>query len=193
VSQWNLSQNCWQDETCTAIARIFLQCADQDAHFMNTVITSDESWVCGYGLETKTQSSKWKTPGSPRPKEACQVWSKVKVMLTVFFDDEGIVHHEYAPDGKAVNKEYYIGVLHGLRDAVRHRWPALWKWGDRQLPHDNAPAHSLHLVENFLAKHQIPQVLHSPSSLEMALYDFFLFPKVNMLLKGNRFEDSVEM
>ena len=24
-------------------------------------------------------------------------------MLTVFFDHEGIVHHEYAPDGQAVN------------------------------------------------------------------------------------------
>jgi len=48
-------------------------------------------------------------------------------MLTVFFDCEGVVHHEYAPDGQAVNKEYYVKVLHGLRDAMRHRQPASWK------------------------------------------------------------------
>jgi len=32
-------------------------------------------------------------------------------MLTVFFDHEGIIHHEYTPDGQTVNKEYYIEVL----------------------------------------------------------------------------------
>jgi len=59
-------------------------------------------------------------------------------------------------------------------------------------PVTNAPAHSSHLVQNFL-DNQIPQVLHSPYSPEMALCDFFLFPKVKMLLKGNRFQDSVEI
>jgi hypothetical protein len=101
-------------------------------------------------------------------------------MWTVFFDHEGIIHHECVPDGQAVNKEYYVEVLHGLRDALRHRRPSSW-----QLPHDNDPAHSSHLVQNFLAnKHQIPQVLHSSCSPEMALCDFFLFPKVKMQLKG---------
>jgi len=115
-------------------------------------------------------------------------------MWTVFFDHEGIIHHEYTPDGQTVNKEYYVKILHGLRDALRHRRPASWKCGDRQLPRDNAPAHSSHLVQNFLAnKRQIPQVLHSLYSPEMALCDFFLFPKVKLLLKGNRFQDLVEI
>jgi hypothetical protein len=50
-----------------------------------------------------------------------QVQSKVKVMLTVFFDHKGIVHYEYAPEGHTVNKKYYVEVLHWLRDAVRCR------------------------------------------------------------------------
>jgi hypothetical protein len=36
-----------QKETCLAVARDLLQCADQDANFTKTMITSDESWVCG--------------------------------------------------------------------------------------------------------------------------------------------------
>jgi hypothetical protein len=44
-------------------ARDLLQCADQDTNFMKTIITSDESWVCEYDLETKAQISQWKTPG----------------------------------------------------------------------------------------------------------------------------------
>ena len=31
-------------------------------------------------------------------KKGRQVWRKTKVMLLAFFDSEGIVHHEYAPD-----------------------------------------------------------------------------------------------
>ena len=31
--------------------------------------------------------------------------SKTKVMLLAFFDSEGIVHHEYAPDRQTINKD----------------------------------------------------------------------------------------
>src|SRR5215469_14986667 len=56
--------------------------------------------VYGCDPETKQQSSQWKGPSSPRPKKGRQVGSKTKVMLSAFFDSEGIVHHEYAPDGQ---------------------------------------------------------------------------------------------
>jgi hypothetical protein len=36
-----------QKETRLAVARDLLQCADQDANFMKTIITTDASWVCG--------------------------------------------------------------------------------------------------------------------------------------------------
>ena len=41
--------------------------------------------------------------GSPRPKKARMSRSKIKVMLVVFFDWKGIVHHEFCTtwsDGK---------------------------------------------------------------------------------------------
>jgi hypothetical protein len=28
-------------------------------------------------------------------------------MLAVFFDSRGVVHHEYAPQGQTITKEYY--------------------------------------------------------------------------------------
>jgi hypothetical protein len=33
------------------------------------------------------------------------------VLLTVFFDYCGIVHHSYAPDGQTIKKEYYLEVI----------------------------------------------------------------------------------
>ncbi|KAJ4439787.1 hypothetical protein ANN_07915, partial [Periplaneta americana] len=75
------------------VAQDLLDTANTDPGFLNTVITGDESWVYGYDPETKRQSSQWKHSESPRPKKARQVRSKIKVMLTVFFDVRGIVHH----------------------------------------------------------------------------------------------------
>jgi hypothetical protein len=68
-------------------------------------------------VEAEAQSSSWKTQGSLRPKKAHQVWNKVKVMLTVSYDHEGVIHHE----------EYCIEVLCWLHDVVWRKLPVLWK------------------------------------------------------------------
>jgi hypothetical protein len=58
-----------QKRTCLVVARYLLQCVDQDANIMKTIIASDEPGVYGYHPETKAQSSQWKTLRSPRPKK----------------------------------------------------------------------------------------------------------------------------
>ena len=70
-----------------------------DPDFMAKIVTGDESWVYGYDPETKIQSSQWKTSNSPRPKNARQSKSNIKVMLIDFFDSEGIVRSEFIPRG----------------------------------------------------------------------------------------------
>ena len=93
------------------IAQNMPECVENDSKFLNNVITGDESWVYGYNPETKAQSSQWKHSSSPRPKKARQVRSNVKVSLTVFLDSRRLVHHESAPQGQTVTKEFYEGVL----------------------------------------------------------------------------------
>ncbi|UYV77233.1 hypothetical protein LAZ67_15000198 [Cordylochernes scorpioides] len=125
------------------------------------------AWVYGYDVETKAQPSQWKLPHEPRPKKARQVRSNVKVLLTVFFDCRGVVHHEFLPQGRTVKKEYYLQVMRNLREAIRQKRPDLWKNKNWLLHHDNAPAHTSLLVRDFLAKnntlmmprsHRIPQI-----------------------------------
>jgi len=86
-----------QKEWRLSVATNMLQEAESDENFMGQIIMGDETWVYGYDPETKCQSSQWKSADSLRPKKARQVWSKVKVMLIVFFYMEGIVHYEYIP------------------------------------------------------------------------------------------------
>ncbi|BFZ02340.1 hypothetical protein BsWGS_05379 [Bradybaena similaris] len=182
-----------QKDNWVSAAADLIDCVENNENFLKTVITGDESWVYGYDPETKVQSSQWKTANSPRPKKARMNRSNVKTLLIVFFDYKGIVHHEYAPSGQTVNKEYYIEVLRRLRDAVRRRRPDLHASGQWQLHHDNAPAHSAQLVQQFLAKHNIPQVRQPPYSPDLAPCDFFLFPKIKSHLKGRRFQDVGEI
>jgi histone-lysine N-methyltransferase SETMAR len=125
--------------------------------------------------------------------KARHVRSNVKVILTVFFDYRGVVHHEYAPLGQTVNKEYYQEVLRHLRDAVRRKRPELWDARNWQLHHDNAPAHSSHLIQGFLAKHGIPQVRQAPCSPDMTPCDFWLFPRLKTPLKGSRFDSREDV
>jgi hypothetical protein len=90
------------------VSQDMLDYANRDTEFLNIVITGDESWVYGYDPETKAQSSQWQHSISPRPKKVRQVRSNVKVMFTVFFHSRGVVHHEYAPQGQNINKEYLL-------------------------------------------------------------------------------------
>ena len=146
----------------------------------------------GYELETKAQSSQWKSPGYPCPQKVQQSHSKIKTMLTVVFDWEGVVNHRYTPPGQTINKEYYLSVLSWLRDAVWRKQPQLWAICDWQLLHNNVPTHSSHLVQ-FGAKHQITQVTQPQYSPDLALCDFWLFPKLKSPLKGKRFQTINEI
>jgi len=63
----------------------------------------------------------------PPKKKARMSRSKIKVMLVVYFDWKGIVHHEFVPHGQMVNTQLYQEVLASLRDAVRRKRPELWE------------------------------------------------------------------
>ncbi|UYV78297.1 hypothetical protein LAZ67_16000889 [Cordylochernes scorpioides] len=176
--------NCDQKQHRMNIADEMLDSVCDDPNLLQRVITGDEAWVYGYDMETKAQSSQWKLPHEPRPKKARQVWSNVKVLLTVFFDCRGVVHHEFLPQGRMVNKEYYLQVM---RKAIRKKHPDLWKNKNWLLHHDNVPAHTSLLVRDLLSKNNTLMMLQPPYSPDLAPCDFFMFPKLKRPMKGQRY------
>jgi len=111
--------------------------------------------------------------------------------MVFFFYSEGVVHYEFLPQGRTVNKEYYLEVMQCLHEVVREKRPDAWRENRWMLQHDKVPSHSSFLVRDFLAKHATtvhPQPLYSP---DLAPADFFLFPKLKSALKARRFE-SIE-
>ena len=131
--------------------------------------------------------------GSPRPKKARQVRSNVKVLLTVFFDCRGMVHHKFLPRGKTINEKYYLQVMRNLREAIRQKRPDLWKNKNWLLHDDNAPAHTSLFVRNFLAKNNTLMMPQPPYSPDLAPCDFFLFPKLKRPMKGRRYATIEEI
>ena len=136
-------------------------------------------------------SSQWKSPMSPRPKKARRVKSNLKSMLITFFDIKGIVHKEFVPRGQTVNSGFYCEVLRRLLEKERRHRPQPWRQQTWLLHHDNAPAHTAVLTQQFLAANKIPVIPHPLYSPDLAPCYFFLFPKMELKLKGRRF-DTIE-
>ena len=94
----------------------------------------------------------------------------------------GSVHHEFLPEGQTVNEEYYLAVLKHLREKILQKHLDLRKNNLWILYDDNAPSHRATVVTEFKAKNAtntIDQPLYSP---DLALLNFFLFPKVKLPL-----------
>lgn len=167
----------------------FVQNCRDNANFLNCIVTGDESWVFQYDPETKRQSMQWAGKTSPRPKKFRLQKSRIKTMLIVFFDTQGIIHKEFVPEGQSVNGAYYLEVMKRLLKRISRVRPQFREKGSWFLLHDNAPAHSSLIVRSFLMKHAIVEINHPPYSPDLAPADFFLFPKVKTVLKGQRFAD----
>ena len=95
----------------------------------------------------------------------------------------------------SVSREYSSNFVLSLNIPTQKlfRWfrrPQLWAIGDWQL-HHNTPAHASHLLQSFLAKHQITQVTQPPTTQGhpyLAPCNFWLFPKLKSPLKRKRFQ-----
>ena len=67
----------------------------------------DETWVHHYDPETKIQSIQWKHKGSLTPK-------KFKVLLSVFWDAQGVIMVDYLQRGATITGLYYADLIHKL-------------------------------------------------------------------------------
>jgi transposase len=74
----------------------------------------------------------------------------------------------------------HIDILRPLRDAVRRKRPQKWRA-------NNAPAHRLVLVKDFVGKNNAATLEHPPYPPDLAAANFYLFLGLKSAMKGRRF------
>jgi hypothetical protein len=96
------------------------------------------------------------------------------------------------PKGQTVNSGFQCEVLRRLRKNMRRRRP---NFGEKiwLLHHDNAPSHNSAFTQQFLAKLEMAVIRHPPYSSDLLPCDFFLFPKMKLMLKRRRFDTIKEI
>ncbi|UYV71091.1 CLCN3 [Cordylochernes scorpioides] len=155
----------------------------EEGHYWN------ETWIYGFDSEITQQGSGWRFKNELRPKKARKAPSKVKVMLTVFFEYQGIVHHEFQQQGSTITTDSYLRVLRRLREAIRQKRSELWRSKSWILHHDNAPAHTALKISEFLQDHSTSVFPQPPYSPDLAPCDFFLFGKLKKKVKGSEISE----
>ncbi len=110
--------------------------------------------------------------------------SRTSKPYVAFFDSR-----EFIPTGQTVTANFFNDVLDRLIKRINRIRPDLRASGDWFLQLDNAPVQNTTSVRQFLAKKNVTILHHRPYLPDLALADYFLFPKLKLQLKGRRFED----
>ncbi len=181
------------------LAEINLRTVRHSEDFLDRIVTGDETWVPLYDPETKQASSKWHPKGSMRPTKVVKSRSQKKTMLILFYDQRGVVHLEFLPQGETVDTDFYLEVLRRLKENVRCRRPELWAripGSDTRrmlLYHDNASCHTANRTIALLGESDIDMVPHPPYSPDLAPCDFWAFPYMKNHLRGHKFQSIADV
>ena len=83
--------------------------------FFMRYVTMDETWIQHYTPETNRQLAEWTTKSGNRPKTHM---STGKVLLSVFWDEHGILFIDYLEKRRTINSEYCMALLVYLKEEI---------------------------------------------------------------------------
>jgi len=93
---------------------------------LSRIVTGDETWAHHYEPETKRQSMEWHHPQSPRKEKFKTTPSAGKVMITVFWDVDGVILVDMMARGETLrvarfedDKSVILAVRTWLREQER--------------------------------------------------------------------------
>jgi len=134
----------------------------------------------------------WHHLQSPRKKKFKTTPSARKVMITVFWDIDGVILVDVMARGETINLNVCIKTLQKLKQRYRrvrpNRNPV-----DMLIQHDNAHPHTSLRTQEAIAKFGWTVLPHPPYSLDLAPSDCHLFGPLKNALCGTRFEDDKSM
>jgi hypothetical protein len=129
----------------------------------------------------------WKHPSSPANKKSKTQASAGKVMLTIFWDVNGLILVHFQEKGQTVTSARYSDMLvNELKPAIRSKRRGLLSKRVLLL-HDSACPHTAAHTVDTLRALKFEVLEHPPYSPDLAPSDFHLFGRMKEHLRGQKF------
>jgi [histone H3]-lysine36 N-dimethyltransferase SETMAR len=158
-----------------------------DDRYLRQIVTTDEKWIY---FRNPDKSCQWVDRGSraePHPKRG---QFEKKVMLSIFWNYEGVILFDLLPHGQTINSEYYCDLLERMYAVLRERYPAIVNRKRVILQQDNARPHTSKMTMDKIKNLDGIEILpHPPYSPDLAPSDYYLFRSMAHFLRGRQFKD----
>ena len=177
-----------QKETRVILCRQNLKLFDiNGSKRLTDIVTGDETWLYYYNVPNKVANMVWLAEDEPRPKVLRQDFRSKKRMYTIFINYQGPICVDVLPENTTMTGAYYKDTI--LTQVCKKMAELRPKMGSSrmQLLHDNASSHKTVAVKEYLQEKKISVIAHPPYSPDLAICDFWLFPKLKKQLAGKPF------
>ncbi|CAK9820139.1 Histone-lysine N-methyltransferase SETMAR [Anthophora quadrimaculata] len=149
--------------------------------FLNRIVTGDEKWVTYDNIVRKRQWLDKDQPPLPDPK--ANLHGK-KILLCVWWDCKGIIHHELLKSNLTITADRYVQQLQRVQKKLHVKRPALVNRKNVILLHDNARPHTARVTQKKILELGWSVLPHLPYSPDLAPTDYHLFCSLQNFLNG---------
>lgn len=158
--------------------------------FLKRLITGDEKWVTYDNVNRKRSWCK--------KDESAQMTAKPgihqkKVMLSVWWDYQGIIYFEILRRNETINSDVYIQHLSNLNNEIQKMRPGLANRKGVVFHHDNATPHTSLATRQKLLELGWDVLPHPPYSPDIAPSDYHLFRSLHNFLDGKKFKNDEDV
>lgn len=158
--------------------------------FLNRILTCDEKWIL---YDNRKRSAQWldksEAPNhAPKPN-----LHQKKVMITVWWTMEGLVHMNFLKPGESITAEKYCSELDVVRQKLAIKQPSLVNRKGVLLLHDNARPHVSRMTFAKLQEIKFETIPHPAYSPDLSPTDYHFFKHLDHYLKQKKFSDQLDI
>lgn len=158
--------------------------------FLHRIITGDEKWI---HYDNPKRKKSWGPVGHKSTSTAKPNIHGSKLMLCIWWDQQGVVYYELLQSNERITGERYQQQLMQLSCALKVKRPEYSKRHDKVIfQHDNARPHVAGIVKNTLEALQWDVLPHPPYSPDIAPSDYHLFRSMTHGLAEMHFQSYNE-
>uniref|UniRef100_A0A0K0FXE7 Histone-lysine N-methyltransferase SETMAR (inferred by orthology to a human protein) n=1 Tax=Strongyloides venezuelensis TaxID=75913 RepID=A0A0K0FXE7_STRVS len=151
-------------ETCSS-----LLLRNKNDPFLDRIVTCDEKWIL---YDIRKRNGQWLDKNEdPKQFPKPQLTAK-KVLVTVSWSCERLLHYEFLKHGETINFELYCQLLDKVHQKLFQKRPSLVNRKGPILLHDNARPHISRITFQKLKELKYETLPHPPYSPEIAPTDF---------------------